>query len=168
MRKAVKIIGIIVAVPVFLFFILAALFYFPPFQSWAVNRVTSITSEKTGMEITVERVNLSFPLDLSVDGIKVLKPNDTIPQQKDTIADIKCTIVDIQLLPLFMAQVEIDELDIQNIKFNTSDFIPTAHVKGAAKRLSVKSHGINLKKENVVLDNVMLDGADISLRFLER
>ncbi|MGP1549030.1 MAG: translocation/assembly module TamB domain-containing protein, partial [Prevotella sp.] len=167
MRKAVKIIGIIVAVPVFLFFIIAALFYFPPFQSWAVKRVTSITSEKTGMEITVERVNLSFPLDLSVDGIKVLKPNDTIPQQKDTIADIKCTIVDIQLLPLFMAQVEIDELDIQNIKFNTSDFIPTAHVKGAAKRLSVKSHGINLKKENVVLDNVMLDGADISLRLLE-
>lgn len=167
MRKAVKIIGIIVAVPVFLFIILAALFYFPPFQSWAVKRVTSITSEKTGMEITVERVNLSFPFDLSVDGIKVLKPNDTIPQQKDTIADIKCTIVDIQLLPLFMAQVEIDELDIQNIKFNTSDFIPTAHVKGAAKRLSVKSHGINLKKENVVLDNVMLDGANISLQLLE-
>ena len=55
MRKAVKIIGIIVAVPVFLFFILASLFYFPPFQSWAVKRVTSITSEKTGMEITVER-----------------------------------------------------------------------------------------------------------------
>lgn len=167
MRKAVKIIGIIITVPVFLFFILGALFYIPPFQSWAVKRVTSIVSEKTGMDITVEHVNLSFPLDLSVDGIKVLKPNDSIPQLKDTIADIKHTIVDVQLLPLFKAQVEVDELDIQDILFNTSDLISSVRVKGDAERLNVKCHGINLRKQSVMLDDVMLAGADIDVQLLK-
>ncbi len=147
-----------------LLILLTALFYFPPFQNWMVRRVAAIASEKTGMEISVERVRLAFPLDLAVDGVTVLKQNDSLPQMKDTIADIKRTVVNVQLLPLFSQRVEVDELDIRSIQFNTTDFIPSARVKGSASELLVRSHGIDLKQSDVMLNKVMLDGAKIDVQ----
>ncbi len=147
-----------------LLILLTALFYFPPFQNWMVRCVAAIASEKTGMEISVERVRLAFPLDLAVDGVTVLKQNDSLPQMKDTIADIKRTVVNVQLLPLFSQRVEVDELDIRSIEFNTTDFIPSARVKGSASELLVRSHGIDLKQSDVMLNKVMLDGAKIDVQ----
>ncbi len=147
-----------------LLILLTALFYFPPFQNWMVRRVAAIASEKTGMEISVERVRLAFPLDLAVDGVTVLKQNDSLPQMKDTIADIKRTVVNVQLLPLVSQRVEVNELDIRSIQFNTTDFIPSARVKGSASELLVRSHGIDLKQSDVMLNKVMLDGAKIDVQ----
>ena len=164
MKKPVKIALWTLLTPIALLILLTALFYFPPFQNWMVGRVAAIASEKTGMEISVERVNLAFPLDLAVDGVRVLKQNDSLPQLKDTIADIKHTVVDVQLLPLLSQRVEVDELDIRSIQFNTTDFISSARVKGHARELLVRSHGIDLKQSDVMLDRVMLDGANIDVQ----
>ena len=61
MKKALWwILGILLS-PVILFLILTALLYFPPFQNWAVDKVAAIASEKTGMQISVDHVDLSFP-----------------------------------------------------------------------------------------------------------
>ena len=54
MRKWLKWIGIAVLTPVLLFIILAALLYVPPIQNWVAQKVVSIASEKTGMEMTSE------------------------------------------------------------------------------------------------------------------
>ena len=93
MKKALWwILGILLS-PVILFLILTALLYFPPFQNWAVDKVAAIASEKTGMQISVDRVDLSFPLDLGIDGFHIL-------QQPDTIANVERMVVDVELLPL--------------------------------------------------------------------
>ena len=72
MKKAFWwILGILLS-PILLFVILLILLYLPPVQNWAVDKVASMASESTGMEITVGHVNLSFPLDLAVDDVQVL------------------------------------------------------------------------------------------------
>ncbi len=167
MKKALKIVAWIILTPIILFTLLTLLFYFPPFQNWAVKQVAAIASEKTGLEITVEHVRLAFPLDLAVDGIKVIQPNDSLPQVKDTVADIKRTVVDVQLLPLFKKQVEVDELDIQQIKFNTTNFVASARVKGYADELMLKSHGIDLKAETVMLNEVLLNEANVDVQLCD-
>lgn len=164
MKKVLKIIGWVLFIPIILIIAFAVLFYLPPFQNWAVQRVANIASEKTGMEITVNHVNLSFPLDLSVEGVRVLKQNDSLPQVKDTIADIQKTIVDLQLLPLFCSKVEVDELLLQSFNLNTSNLIASAHVKGSANTLRVQSHGIDLGMEDVMLNSVLLDGANLDIQ----
>lgn len=164
MKKGLKIIGGIFLVLISLFFTLALLLYLPPFQNWAVKQVASHASEKTGMEITVERVNLAFPLNLSVKGVKVIQQNDSLPQVKDTIADVKKIIVNVQLLPLFCGKAEIDELNIQSVKFNTGSFISSARVKGYADNLTLISHGIDLSKQNVILNKVLLHDADLDVQ----
>ena len=82
MKKIVWWILIILLSPVLLFVVLTVLLYLPPVQNWAVDKVTAIASEKTGMDISIEHVNLSFPLDLAIDEFRVL-------QKPDTIADVE-------------------------------------------------------------------------------
>ena len=89
MKKVIKWIGIAVLIPILLCLLLAVLIYLPPVQNWAVKKVAAIASEKTGMEITVGHVSLAFPLDLQLDDFKAIKQNDSLPQVRDTIADVR-------------------------------------------------------------------------------
>lgn len=116
------------------------------------------------MEITVDHVALDYPFDLAVEGVKVLKPNDSIPDLKDTIADIKKTIVDIELWPLLHSQVEVNQVELQSAKFNTSNFIGSARVKGNAEKLALVSHGVDLSSSAVHLNKVVLDNANVDVQ----
>ena len=107
MKKYAKWVGIVVITPFVLILLLAVLLYLPPVQNWAVKQVASYASESTGMDISVEHVQLVFPLKLGVEGVKVLQPVDSLKNsrnlalrnKKDTVADIQKMVVDVQLLP---------------------------------------------------------------------
>ncbi len=161
MKRALKWAVIAVLVPILLVLLLAVLLYLPPVQNWAVKQVARVASEKTGMEITVEHVNLEFPLNLGVEGLRVLQPNDSLPQQKDTVADVRKLVVDVQLWPLFKKQVEIDALEFNSLTFNTVDFIPDTRVKGKAGKLSLESHGIDLRAETLRVNEALLADAQV-------
>ena len=135
MKKVLKWLGIAVLTPLLLFIILAALLYLPPVQNWVVQKVTAIASEKTGMEISIGHVNLEWPLDLGIDDLQVLHQNDSLPQVKDTIADIRKLVVDVKLLPLFQKRMVIKELSLQHAKINTNGFISDLRIKGAFDQL---------------------------------
>uniref|UniRef100_UPI003FF10967 hypothetical protein n=1 Tax=Prevotella sp. TaxID=59823 RepID=UPI003FF10967 len=85
----------ILLTPVLLIVLLAVMLYIPPIQNWAVKQVVSYASEQTGMDISVKRVNLVFPLNLGVEGLRIMQPNDSLPQQNDTIADARKLTVDV-------------------------------------------------------------------------
>lgn len=163
MNKYIKWGSCIVLAPVLLFFILVVLLYIPPIQNWAVRQVTAYVSTKTEWDVAVQRVNLSFPLDLSVEGVKILQQNDSLPQVKDTVADVERMVVDVRLLPLFHQQVEIDALELNHVKFNTVDLVPEARVRGTVARLFIESHGIDLTGEMLKVNTAQLKGANINV-----
>ena len=144
-----------------------ALIYFPPFQNWAVGKVTEYASEQTGMDIKIERVGISFPLNLSITGLHVEKPNDSIPNLTDTIADARELVVDVRLLPLFDSRVEIDALRFMDVKVNTDGLINTARVKGRLERLNLESHGIDLRGKTIRVDSAMIAGADLNIELAD-
>ena len=72
LKTTIKWGGVALAAPFVLFIILSVLLYVPPVQNWAVKTVAGYASEKTGKQIAVEHVCLSFPLDLSIDGFKTI------------------------------------------------------------------------------------------------
>ncbi len=163
MRRLIKWTGIALLIPAAVISLLALLLYLPPVQNWAVKQFTSVASEKTGLDISVERVRLKFPLDLHVDNVKVLQPNDSFPSQKDTIAVIQKMDLDVQFLPLLKKKVEVDGFTLDSVQFNTKDFITSAHVKGKAGRLSLTSHGIDLKQKTIRLNDALLKNADVDV-----
>ena len=142
--------------PVLLFVLLTFLIYLPPVQNWLVDKVAAYASEQTGMEITVNHVDLSFPLDLGVDGIRVI-------HQPDTIADVERLVVDVQLLPLFGGKVVVNQLEINNTQLNTNGFVEAAKVKGRFGRLFVKSDGIDLHRETVEVNGARLEDAQLDI-----
>ena len=75
-KNTIKWGGAVVAAPFILVILLMVLLYIPPVQNWAVHTVADYASEKTGMQISVERVHLQFPLDLGIDNFKMIKQND--------------------------------------------------------------------------------------------
>ena len=161
--KALKWIGVAILTPILLFILLTILLYIPPIQNWAAKKVAAYASEKTGMEITVGRVALKFPLDLSVTDFRMIKQNDSIPTVRDTIADVGELVVDVQLLPLFKKKVEIDALSFNRLKVNTDGLIPEARVKGRLEHFSLESHGIDLKANTLRVNTAQLKDADVSI-----
>lgn len=141
MNKYIKWAVGLIAAPVLLLVILFLLFYYPPFQKWAVKQVTAYASDQTGLQISIDHVNLEFPLDLGIEGLKVIQPNDSLPQVKDTVADIRQLIVDVDFWPLLKSKVVINELDFRQMKVNTTNFIPEARIKGQVGRLFLQQQG---------------------------
>ena len=163
MKKVVKWIGIAVLIPILLCLLLAVLIYLPPVQNWAVKKVAAIASEKTGMEITVGHVSLAFPLDLQLDDFKAIKQNDSLPQVRDTIADVHRLVADVRLLPLFRSQVVIDELSFHQARINTNGFISDLRIKGELQELWLSSKGIDLDKETVEVNGARLQEARLDM-----
>ena len=163
MKKVIKWIGIAVLIPILLCLLLAVLIYLPPVQNWAVKKVAAIASEKTGMEITVGHVSLAFPLDLQLDDFKAIKQNDSLPQVRDTIADVHRLVADVRLLPLFRSQVVIDELSFHQARINTNGFISDLRIKGELEELWLSSKGIDLDKETVEVNGARLQEAHLDI-----
>ena len=65
MKKLFWWILIILLSPVLLFVVLTVLLYLPPVQNWAVDKVTAIASEKTGMDISVGHVERKREIDMT-------------------------------------------------------------------------------------------------------
>ena len=118
-KKRKKWLAAIVLAPISLFIFLLALLYLPPVQNWIVKKIASYASEKTGLEISIDHVSLSFPLDLKLEQVMMLRPNDSLPQRRDTVAEVKELMVNVQLLPLLMKEVEVDYLTFKGLKANT-------------------------------------------------
>ena len=162
-KRSLKWLIAIVATPVILFLILVALLYCPPIQNWAVKHVTAYVSEKTGMEISLNRINLSFPLDLQLDGLKMLRSNDSIPNQKDTVADVQHLVAKVDLLPLFKRRVEVNELTFTKLKANTVNFIGDLRIRGDVQRLHIVSHAVNLVGDSIRVNKADIEGGWIDI-----
>lgn len=160
MKKKLKWIVAVLLAPVLLFLLLAILIYLPPVQNWVVRQVTAYASEKTGMQISIDHVNLEFPLDLGIDGFQMI-------QGSDTIADVEHLTVDVELLPLLRKRVVIDELEITNTRLNTSDLIASAKIRGELERLFLTSRGIDLDRQTIDLNGATLDGAHIDIALVD-
>lgn len=92
-EKYIKWGGIVLASPVILFIILCILIYIPPVQNFIVDKAASYASQATGMHIHIQRISLSFPLNLVVH-------ETSVTNQKDTLLNVEELTVKIQLLPL--------------------------------------------------------------------
>ncbi len=149
------ILGIVLS-PVLLFLLMVGLLYVPVVQNWAVDMVAAVASKNLGMKISVGHVQLSFPLDLSIDGFRAI-------HRGDTIADIGHLVADVQLWPLLDSKVVVNELDIRDTRLNTNGYVDAVRVKGDFGRLALKSRGIDLRSQTVDVSGARLEDARLDV-----
>lgn len=147
----------VVASPFILFIILCILIYLPPIQNFLVDKAAVYASEATGMNITVGRISLSFPLNLVVNDVSAAS------QHEDTLLSVRRLQVNVQLLPLLKKQVEVDGISLQDASVNSNDLINGIQVRGTLGELFISSHGVALDPETAIINKVLLKDTDISL-----
>jgi len=157
-KKWIKWIVIICLIPIGLVLLLAILLYIPPIQNFAVKKAAQVASEASGMQIGLERIRLSFPLDLTVKGIEVV----TAPA--DTLLTLNEISVRVNPLPLMRKIVSVESLRLKEAQVNTGSFIEGMEIRGNINDLSATADYINLTEENATLNRLDLSGANISLR----
>ena len=122
----------ILLTPVLLFVILMILLYIPPVQNLLRREVTAYASKATGMQIQVERIDLRFPLNLLVRGVEVI-------QQPDTLLSLESLNVRVQAWPLVKGKVEVDEVTLSQVAFNSANLIEGMKIRGTGTFLFTKS-----------------------------
>lgn len=155
-KKIFKWVGIVLLTPVILFIILFTLLYIPPIQNYLRGIATEYASKATGMKIGIERISLSFPLDLVVKGVDVV-------QEPDTLLSLKQLTVKIQMLPLLKKDVQVDGIELKDVMVNSMNLVEGMKVQGSLGNLFIESHGINLGKEEATINKINLADADIKL-----
>ena len=175
MKKAFGCLGIIVVTPLLLLLLFIVLLYTPPVQNYAVSKIAAYASEETGMTVSVGYVRLSFPLNLSLDDVLMVRPcssslvSDSL-EATDTIADVGSLRASVALMPLLKLQVKLTELELEKVKMNTSTLVESMMIKGAFDRLAIIAcpegasvADIFLKEQIVNVDDVLLSRASINI-----
>ena len=146
-----------IASPFILFIILCILIYLPPIQNFLVDKAAVYASEATGMNISVGRISLSFPLNLVVTNV------DAASLHNDTLLSVRRLQVNVQLLPLLKKQVEVDGISLQGATVNSNDLIHGMKLNGTLGELFISSHGVALDPETAIVNKVLLKDTDLSL-----
>ena len=114
MRIWIKRAGILLLIPFLLVIILSVLLYVPAFQDFAVRQATYYAGQATGMQIGIERIRLSFPLNLQVQGVKVVE--EQFPA--DTLLSLDELNIRIRPWPLFNKEVLVESVGFRNVQAN--------------------------------------------------
>lgn len=152
-RKVLKWIFIALVTPIALFLLLAVLIYIPPVQNFVVHKVADEMSERMGMNISIGKVRLAFPLDLALHRLSAIEAGDTL-------LSVNHARLNVKLLPLFEGRADVDGFSVYGLKLDTKSYISDTHIKGTAAQLIAATHGVDWEKEIVNVDRAYLQGAD--------
>lgn len=155
-KKWLKGIGIALLTPWVLLVVISILLYVPFIQDPIKDRLTSYASNVSGLHISIDRLRLSFPLDLAVDGIKIVSPSDTLVEANKLV-------VDVGILKLFSGQFRIDGILLSKAKLNSSNLINGMLCKGRVGELSLTSDKIDILRQEASISNILLKESDLSI-----
>ncbi len=132
------------------------LLYVPPVQNLIRREVTAYASKATGMQIQVERIDLRFPLNLLIRGVEGI-------QQPDTLLSLESLNVRVQAWPLLKGKVEVDEVTLSRVAFNSANLIDGMEIKGVLGRFFLQSHGVDLSNETAVINATELSDTHVQM-----
>ena len=110
-HKGLKIASWILGILLLLIVLLPFALYIPWVQNIVKDYACEWASEKTGMDISVGRILVKFPLDISVDDVLILDKN------RDTMLVAENVTADVAFKPLLDKRVEVDKAQLTNGKY---------------------------------------------------
>lgn len=136
--------------------LLPALLYVPAVQDLVRRKAAAYASRALDMELSVERLRLSFPLRLTVEGTLLHDGADTL---------LRCgrLSLDAALWPLLRKEVVVDRFELRDLAARYADSLGGMELRLAAGRFALEECRVGLPAHRVDLGTVSLSDADISL-----
>ena len=145
--------------PIILFLVLAVLLYIPFIQDWAVGIACEKISESTHLDVKVERVRISFPLDLDLQKLCITQPGNPA----DTVLAVNSCIVDLDMCGLLGGKIGVDALDLNGVVADTHLLLPSLIVKGRLQDFHLDVHDLEFSNNRVYVTGAALDGCDLDI-----
>ena len=146
--------------PVGLFLTLMVLLYVPPVQNFVCDKAMSVVSESLGMNITIGRVDLRFPLNLLAHDVQAV-------QERDTLLDIGTLNVRVKPWPLLRGKMDVGKLEITDARLNTASLIDGVLIKALVGSLSLKSNDVDVNAQEAFVNNVSLSNAQVFIAYAD-
>lgn len=155
-RKWIKLVSWVLLTPLMLFVILMALLYVPPIQNYLRGKVEIYASEKTNMQVQIRRIDLRFPLNLQLQGVRVI-------QLPDTLLALERLNAKVEVLPLFSGKIALKDLTFNQVAVNSLNLIQGLRIKGYINYFHLKSHAIDLPNEMAIIDRAEFENSNLQL-----
>lgn len=159
-NKAARIAVWSVAGLIFLILVLPFTLYIPFVQNIVKDYACDYASKKTGLTISVDRILIKFPLDVSVDGALVLD------EKRDTMVQASNLTAGIAVMPLLDLNVNIDEAHLTDGRYHLVSEDSSMLLRAHVKLCDIKGTSVDLKHNEVNLLDGALNGGDVSLTYL--
>lgn len=138
--------------------LIPVLLYIPPVQTAVKDLACKIVKDETGMDVSIERFRLKFPLDVSLQGVSVVEATG------DTMVNAREAIADIRLLPLLKLDVKVKRVELLDGYYRMVSPDSSMIMKIRAGYLNVDSKSsVNIAQSEILLNKVKLKDGDVSL-----
>lgn len=84
-------------------------------------------------------------------------------QQPDTLLSLESLNVRVQAWPLVKGKVEVDEVTLSQVAFNSANLIEGMKIKGVLGRFFLQSHGVDLSNELAVINQTELSDTHVQM-----
>ena len=135
---------------------LIALLYIPPVQRAVVEKACEEISSRSGYDVEIGSISLSFPLKMKAADFKMSK-NDSIYFQGESID------ADISLLPLFTGKVEINYISLEELDIKTRDMLPEFSIDGKVGHARVVVRNADLTSSVADIRQLYIADSDINI-----
>ena len=146
----------IIGLPVVIISILFTLLYLPPVQRTIVEKACKEIGSKSGFDVEIGSISLSFPLKLKATDFRISRNDSTYFQGESIDADIS-------LLPLFKGKVEINYLSLEELDLNTRDMLPEYRVDGKVGHARVVVRNADLASSVADIRQLYIAHSDINI-----
>ena len=121
-----------------LLMLLPTALYVPAVQRWACTRAEEYLSRTLGMELSVTRIRLAFPLHLTVDRAVLCDGRDTL---------LRCGRLDVRVapLPLLRGELAVRDLKISELGVCYADSLAGMNARVEVGDLALRIARIDLR-----------------------
>ena len=137
-----------------------ALLYIPAVQDFVRSKAVGYASRTLGMDLSVERLRLSFPLRLSVD-------NTLLTDKGDTLLSCGHLSLEVAVWPLLRKEVAVRSLELAKLAAHYGDSTAGMDLKVAAGQFAVNDCRVGLPAKTVGISRIALTDGDVFLNTAE-
>ena len=137
-----------------------ALLYIPAVQDFVRGKAVGYASRTLGMDLSVERLRLSFPLRLSVD-------NTLLADKGDTLLSCGHLSLEVAVWPLLRKEVAVRSLELAKLAAHYRDSTAGMDLKVAAGQFAVNDCRVGLPAKTVGISRIALTDGDVFLNTAE-
>lgn len=133
------------------------LLYVPGVQDFACRKAVGPISRALGMELSVGKLRLGFPLRLAIEEIR-------LTEGADTLVDCGEVRLEVDPWPLIRREAMIREFGLERLKVHYRDTVTGFEMRVKAAELGIAPVRARLRQEELLVGRIRLDGASVRLR----